>query len=145
MRLDRAETALARIGNWQRGIELFSERPILGWGFNTLRWVQAQKDWTEEGETKSRAASGLDNSFLFLASTTGIFGFGAYIWLLISMISMGKKTSLGFVLIASITGVSAHSLFTNSLFYPWVMIWLWIVAGAVEKSPAEQDPAPRES
>lgn len=130
LRLDRAETAIARIGNWQQGIQIFSERPIFGWGFNALRFVQG-------GDATSRAAAGVDNSFLFVLATTGLVGFATYLWLIALIVKLGKNTSLGHVLIASIAGVSAHSLFINSLFYPWVMIWLWILAGASEREVSD--------
>jgi hypothetical protein len=76
----------------------------------------------------SKAAAGMDSSLLFVAATTGIIGAAAYIYLLFSMIRNGKKSRF---YIASFAALLVHSLFVNSLFYPWVMIWMWILTGAV--------------
>lgn len=131
VKLFRTASTFARIGNWQRGIELIRESPVFGHGFNALRFVQKEKGWIDESEFPSRAGAGLDNSFQFILATTGIIGFISYVVLLFQMFRIGRKNI--FVL-SSLSALFVHSQFSNSLFYPWIMIWLWILIGAVERS-----------
>lgn len=130
VRLFRTVSTFARLGNWQRGVELIREAPIFGHGFNTLRYVQQAKGWVDESEFPSKAGAGLDNSFQFIWATTGIVGFVSYVVLLIQMFRIGRKNIL---LRSSLVALLVHSQFSNSLFYPWVMIWMWILVGIVER------------
>lgn len=137
-RLDRIVSTFARVGNWQRSLALFSEAPIFGHGFNTLRAIQTQRGWVQEGDIVSRAAGGVDNSILFLGITTGVIGIFAYGWLLLQMIRLGlaiqnKDPLLGAIYVSSLVAVFVHSQFNNSLFYPWILVWMWIVSGVVSR------------
>jgi O-antigen ligase len=126
LRVLRSESTLARVGNWQESLKLIAKSPVFGYGFDTLRYVQRTN--VETSGIISKSAAGLDSSILFIIATTGVVGLAAYIYLLISMIRIGKKS---YVYIASLAAVLVHSLFVNSLFYAWVMIWMWILAGVV--------------
>jgi O-antigen ligase len=117
----RWDSTNARIGNWQESAAMISKAPVFGYGFDTLRYVRA-------ADISSKAAAGLDSSLLFVLATTGIVGFFAYMYLLISMIRIGRISSF---YIASLAALIVHSLFVNSMFYPWVMVWVWILAGVV--------------
>lgn len=118
----RSDSTLARIGNWREGIALIAQTPLFGYGFDMLRYVRPA------GNLISKSASGLDSSILFIAATTGIVGLFAYAFLIVSMIRAAAGPMRP-VLVASIVAILVHSLFVNSLFYPWVMVWLWILAG----------------
>ena len=39
---------------------------------------------------------------------------------------------IGLVVAASLIALLAHSQFVNSLLYPWVLIWFWILVGISE-------------
>lgn len=129
----RADTVLARIGNWQDGMTLIEKSPIFGHGFNTLRFIQGNA----ASPIISKSASGLDSSMLFIGATTGILGIVAYGYLLFSMMKLAwhkKVTTLHVVYMSSLGALLVHSLFVNSMFYPWVLIWMWILTGVVEKT-----------
>lgn len=118
--LFRTESSLARIGNWQHGVALIRNAPMFGYGFNTLGYV---------------SEFGLDSSILFVGAATGLVGLLAYGYLMVTMIRIGKKHIwYG----ASFAALGIHSLFVNSAFYPWVMIWMWIAAGIVERSSGDK-------
>jgi O-antigen ligase len=126
----RSDSTLARIGNWQESIHLIAKAPVFGFGFDTLRYIQPAPPGFV-----SKAAAGLDSSILFILATTGVVGLAAYAYLFILMIRSGigllkaGSRSLGLTYLASLAAVVVHSLFVNSLFYPWVMIWMWILTG----------------
>jgi O-antigen ligase len=131
--LDRFDSTVSRLANWSESVQRIAQKPILGYGFNVLPFLQ------QESSVSSKAGAGIDNSFLFVGVTTGLVGLIAYGWLLWSMIGVGKralrakKTSiLGTAYLATLIALVVDSMFVNSLFYPWVMVWVWILTGAVE-------------
>ena len=138
----REASVSARLESMQKGIEIFSRNPILGIGFNTYRYEQFKLGFLNNKNWQTtHAGAGPDNSFLLILSTVGVVGFIAYIYLLYSMFknslySIKKKTnkSASIVFFSSLTGVIASSLFINSLFYPFIMVWLWLLAGVTESS-----------
>jgi O-antigen ligase len=123
VKLTRETSSLARITNWQESIVLIEKAPGFGYGFDTLRYLHPSNS-----VVPSKAAAGLDSSILFVLATTGIIGLAAYLYLWIAVLLAGKKSV---VFLASSAALLVHSVFLNSLFYPWVMIWMWILVGAV--------------
>lgn len=139
LRFNRTDSSIGRIKSWGKGVALVKNAPLLGNGFNTLRFID--KTTARDELARSKAAAGIDNSFLFIWATTGIVGLMAYLWLLwkiitlaLSLLRFKKSPALGIVLICTVSAAITHSLFSNSLFYPWVMIWLWVLVGISELS-----------
>lgn len=133
--LVREETSLARIINWKQSLQIIRDHPIFGVGFNNYRQVQTSYGFLkEEG---SHAGAGADSSMLFVWATTGIVGLAAYLWLGWLMVKLAlhswhtEKSIYGLALFASLAALFFHSLFVNSLFYPWIMEWVWILAALV--------------
>jgi O-antigen ligase len=123
LKLTRIDSTIARVGNWQESTELIAKAPVFGYGFNTLRYISPAV-----GDIVSKSAAGLDSSILFILATTGIVGLAAYGYLIFSILRI-NRTSI--VCLSSFAALGVHSLFVNSAFYPWVMIWVWILTGAV--------------
>lgn len=115
-KLSRENSFWARINNWQRSLIVWRESPIFGVGFNTYRTVVITEPQSHSG--------GADSSLLLVLATTGIVGILAYLNLLKSMWITGKNN---LIFKAGFLAVLAHSFFNNTLFYPWVMEWLWIM------------------
>lgn len=118
VKLERTASSIARLENWQESLQFVKESPLFGVGFNTLRFVRESQGLLNEKYGVSHASFGVDNSFLFVLATTGIVGLITFLSLLF------KISKTGPVILSSIIAVSIHSLFNNSLFYPWVMGWL---------------------
>jgi len=114
-RLQRTQSALSRLDNWQKSIQLAKDRPFFGYGFNTLRFIQ--------NKSISHAGAGLDASLLFVLVTTGLFGLIAYLYLLLIIWKKG-----GDLIKSSLIAIFVHAWFNNSLFYPAIMFWLWSIA-----------------
>lgn len=110
VKLERLTSAKQRLANYQLGLELWQQSPVFGLGFNTLRYFR--------DNPASRSAPGLDSSLIFVLATTGVVGLLAYLNLLRSL---WQKSRL---LRVSLVALLVHSLFVNSLFYPFVLIWL---------------------
>lgn len=128
----RTASIKARAESVQRALVIFKDYPLFGVGFNAYRYAQeargtpATNVW---GDIHS--AAGTDNSFLFVLATTGIIGFSTYLFLWITIIKNATGNS---VLIASLVAIFVHALFVNSLFYPHIMEWLWILIGITGSS-----------
>ncbi len=130
VRLERGSTILARLNNYQQTIKIGWQKPVFGWGFNTYRYVQKNLGLLNQDDyLKTHAGAGADSSLLFVFATTGIVGLISYFFLLNAMFKSGEKSM---VLVASLGAVLIHSFFNNSLFYAWVMIWLWLLLGIKE-------------
>ncbi len=128
----RTISVAARWKNNLEAISLWRQSPVIGYGFNTLRFVR----YAAFTDDLTRLQAGFHNSWLFLLATTGISGFFVYldIWQrLIKAKFKGKIFGNKQIYVwASLTAVGVHSLFDNSLFYPWVMYWLFILLGSGE-------------
>lgn len=123
VRLERESTIKFRIINWQQSLTIAKDHPILGVGFNAYRYAQRKYGFLEEKYQISHAGAGADSSFLFVLATSGILGLLAYLWLWLTII----RSANSIIILASTTALLIHSLFLNSLFYPWIMAWLWIL------------------
>ncbi len=135
VKLLRTASINERLKSMEHAVAIFKDSPLFGVGFNTYRYVQFKYGFiTEEELQQSHAAAGVDNSFLFVLTTTGIVGFTAYLFLWFRIVRVFGKNPL---IAASIFAIFVHALFVNSLFYPQILEWLWILIGisTVEKSP----------
>jgi O-antigen ligase len=129
VRLERTSTATARINNWQQSLDLITKKPVFGYGFNTLRYTQRDLGFlAEESWKQSHSGAGLDSSFLYILSTTGVFGFIVYLWLLTMFFKTDFKKCNIFIK-GFVVALISHSLFNNSLFYSFIMIYFWIITG----------------
>ncbi|MEK7616812.1 MAG: O-antigen ligase family protein [Patescibacteria group bacterium] len=127
--IDRAQSAQSRLGTWQQGLELFQNHPILGIGFNSYRFALRQYNLGDKLFLQSRGSSTNDSSFLYITATTGIIGLSVYIFFLLTIV--GKRKSY---LTSGLMGLIAQSFFTNTLFYPPVLLWVILVAALEDKT-----------
>ncbi|MCR4264388.1 MAG: O-antigen ligase family protein [Candidatus Roizmanbacteria bacterium] len=127
--LARTASAEARLSNYEQSIEIIKDHPLFGIGFNMMRYENRNRNFVPvyEWET-SNAAAGLDNSLLFVWATTGVLGLISYGYLLFKAATITVKP-FRVLVIATLSAVLVHSIFNNSLFYPWIMIWMWVLLG----------------
>lgn len=121
--LFRVVSSEARLETAKEAIKIIQNRPIFGVGFDAYRYAKfnyIQK--SQNAETISHADAGTDNSFLFVLATTGLVGFIFYMFLWFRILKVGSA-----LIVASAVGIFVDSLFINSLFYSFVMLWLWII------------------
>ena len=127
------KSALARVESWQKAFSISRENLLLGVGFNSYRFAQDRYGFFSFNEpTGGHSGSGADSSLLLVLATTGILGLGLYFSLHLKIFLEGlkrRKNPLGLALIVSLFALFSHSLFVNSLFYPAIMEWLWILTG----------------
>lgn len=130
------ETAKARLESWQNAIRVFRNNFLIGVGFNTYRYSQASLGFFENDQNLGgHSGSGSDSSLLLVAATTGVFGLGAFIWILISVWQViAKSAKRDFIVLgglASFVALLVHSQFVNSLFFPQVILLFWFFVGLI--------------
>lgn len=126
IQLDRNETARLRLSAWQQGLEVFQKNPILGAGFNAYNFALQQYNLGDKHFLSGKGATSNDSSLLYILSTTGILGLFAYLLFLLSLIKTAPQKNP--IILVAILGLLAHSLFVNSLFYPFIFIWIILVS-----------------
>ncbi len=112
-KLERTSSIFAKIENYQEGINLFSQHPIFGIGYNNIPILRENKNQI------SHSNSGFDSSLLTLLISTGIIG--------IALFLIGGKTFYQSAQLSTKTFIWAilvHSFFANSLLYPWTLLAL---------------------
>ncbi len=131
----RVTSSLARVESAENALHIIAENSIFGVGFNAYRYAQYEYGFRErESVYPNHADSGTDNSFLFVFATTGIIGLSAFCYFLVKVYQLGKvrRPMMGVVLISSLAGLIVSSLFNNTLFYPFLLYWLFAVAGLTD-------------
>lgn len=125
----------ARLLSVESATTVFLKNPIVGVGFDSFRYAQYRyhlltgSDWQQ-----SHSGAGTNNSFLFVLATTGILGgaFYVYFWFVLMHLTWGKlkkKEPHGVLFISLWVTFLVSGLFENTLFYPSIMLWLWILVG----------------
>lgn len=131
--IDRVSSANYRLTTWQQGWQLFTSHSIFGIGFNAYRYALREYNLGTEQFLQSRGSTTNDSSLLYVAATTGIVGLICYLAMLLTMIQSAfgnwqTGNIWGTVLLSSLGGLIFHSLFANSLFYPWILVWIILVS-----------------
>jgi len=116
----RTFSIFSRIDSWQQGLSLFAERPIFGWGYNTLRNIDGSRFQ-------------IDNSFIYILATTGIAGFLSFIYLVQKILVNTKNKGIKLLFISLLI----HSLFNNTLFYIWILALAMITLGLGQEKTKE--------
>lgn len=124
--IDRGQSASLRIGTWEQGLVLFQKFPILGVGFNTYRYAIEEFSSADKQFIKSHGSTSNDSSLLFVLATTGLTGLIFYLLFLLNIVKSAfpKKEFL----VAALGGLLIHSFFSNSLFYPFIFVWVILAA-----------------
>jgi hypothetical protein len=127
--------------NWQISWKLGEGSWVVGYGFNTIHSLSLSHQPVSDMFV-SRAGAGIDSSLLFLFATTGIVGLAAYGWIGTRVGKLARQTlkkkqgdaqRMGIALISGLSAIAIHSFFNNSLFYAWILIWIWVMVAVVER------------
>lgn len=132
--VDPDDSARFRFESWKRTLVIIKDYPLTGVGFNAYRYAQARYGFFSfEEPLGGHSGAGSDSSLLFVFVTTGIFGLLSYLLLLlkISWESFKNLNAWSLAMLAGLLGLLVESNFINSLFYPWIMIWFWVVTGVI--------------
>ena len=115
--LKRSSSIKAKVENYKEGFATFLRSPIIGHGYNFLSQVRFPIP-----KESSHSSSGFDSSLVTILTTTGFIGLIPFIWGLKKLFTNGKLT-----LKTILVSVLIHSLFANSLLYPWVIVCFYFI------------------
>ncbi len=132
------ETAQARLESWQNALKVFKNNPLVGVGFNTYRYTQAEYGFFSfDNPEGGHSGSGSDSSILLVAATSGAIGLFLYLYFLLDIFKILKdkvtKNPLHLGALAAFLGLLVDSQFVNSLFFPQVMLVFYFTLGLVLK------------
>lgn len=133
-KLEIDASALSRLVMWARGISVFSDHPFIGVGMNTWGFVQERYGWERLGV----ASYGIEGGLLFVAVMTGLIGLTAFVTMFVLAVRrcmrIWRSTAVSPEFRAIAIGTAAfsvalliHSMFTNSLFLPFILEPLFVL------------------
>ncbi|MCJ7805113.1 O-antigen ligase family protein [Patescibacteria group bacterium] len=128
VKLERVSSIYPRLKNYSESFEIIKKSPLFGVGYNNL--CEAKIKYLGQVGQDSHSCTGLDSSVLMIWATTGIFGLIIFSYLIFVVWTRSSADIYGLFFKSSIVAVFVHSLFTNSLFYPWVLGWMALILGA---------------
>lgn len=76
----------ARLIAWQKAYHLIQERPFLGSGFFTFRYIQVEKYEDDAARAHGHRGMAVHNGFLNILVNAGIFGFSTFLLLVFSIL-----------------------------------------------------------
>jgi O-antigen ligase len=129
--LFRTFSAVARIDNYKTTLQIFSKSPIFGVGYNNM--CIAYQKYIGVQPFSSHACSGSDSSLLLVLATTGITGFIVFVFSIAKIIKSLQHNSYFIILSSSFFALLVHSLFSNSMFYSWIMGYFIILLATASK------------
>lgn len=129
--LQRTSTVVYRFQNYKEALQIFQKSPVFGVGYNLYR-AQRKNDTIN----LVHSGAGADSSILFILATTGIAGLTAFISLVVrtanwTIKNFGQFNSIAFL--ASASSLAIHSIFTNSIFYSFVMGWMVLLLVTIKE------------
>jgi O-antigen ligase len=129
--LFRTFSAIARIENYQTTLQIFSKSPVFGIGYNNM--CLAYQKYIGFQDFSSHSCSGSDSSLLMVLATTGVIGFMIFLNSVKRIADNVKHSSYLVLLSACFSALLIHSLFSNSLFYSWIMGYFVVLLAVVAK------------
>lgn len=128
---DPADSAQFRWVSWSNTLKVIKDQPVLGVGYNTLRYIQKDYGFTDEDTFLKHSASGSDSSLLFITATSGLVGLGLF---LAGLFTPLLKKEADFLYVLVIISLLVESQFINSLFYPQIL-FVWLTTLALSSRP----------
>lgn len=109
--LKRLYSIDSRIEDYIQGINLWKEKPLIGYGYNRIRYVK-NGDSVHSGATYS-------SSFLTILVSSGILGMISFIWALWSLRRSNKLAPILLIFLSIV------SLFDNVILHPFILFLLF--------------------
>jgi putative inorganic carbon (hco3(-)) transporter len=139
------DSAEKHIESWVDGIHLIQSFPFLGIGYNMLPSIYDDLALVDEWDVNNR--SGIENSLFTIGVTMGILGVVIYIWLWLSVVIKALKNAqnekmapflrgVNFGVFGGLIAVFVCSIFVNTLFFSYIVIYMWFFASFVYLTPS---------
>jgi lysylphosphatidylglycerol synthetase-like protein (DUF2156 family) len=127
-RLERVASISARREGYEEIFRFYKTSPLFGIGFNNLCSARENLYSNKVGKKISwHACGGSDSGILHVLTTTGIVGLMIFINTIYIFSKNIRETKYRRVLVSVSVALFVHSFFANSLFYPWIMGYFFIL------------------
>lgn len=136
VKLERTASIESRAESAQSGWEIFTRKPILGYGFNSY----AQVFKAGSISIVPDHANAPDNSYLLLLTTTGIIGTAVFLYWQLRLLRWSFRSSPTILL--TTLAIILHSFTNNTLFHPFIEVYFWILLGSQLASNSNLDTRP---
>lgn len=110
--LFRSYTITARLKNYREAYTMIRTRPFFGVGYNRIQF--------ERSKDRGHAASAFSSSYLTILASSGLIGFGAFLYFIKSLFLLAKRKGRTMII-----ACAAASLFDNIFFVNFVMLILF--------------------
>lgn len=127
--LERTASVNARFVNYSQMLTIVEKNPLFGVGYNNICLAKGKYLSLAYANTDSHSCYGSDSSLLLILATTGVVGFSTFLYLIYKLLKDTKNGIYKTILITSGGALFVHSLFVNSLFYPFVLFWMMVLFG----------------
>jgi len=117
--LSRTYSIAFRLENYKETLKIAAKSPLFGIGYNNICLYR--------GDPASHSCSGADSSPLLVLATTGSVGLLMFLSCIILFFKNLAKGPYEAGFIASVLALAVHSLFVNSLFYPFTMAFFGLL------------------
>lgn len=117
--LKRTHSILNRVENYYQTLVIYKKSPVFGVGFNNI--CSAKQNFLGDTNSQSHSCGGSDSSILLILASTGIVGLLVFSYSTFVLVKSVKLDINGLVFLVSLVSLLIHSLFVNSVFYPFVM------------------------
>ncbi len=107
-KLTRTFTVMARLDDYKEGLGLFLKRPVLGYGYDRLRYVR--------NIPVSNSGATFSSSYLTILASSGLLGFSAFAWFVVSIWKKYKNKRMLLIF------VGLASLFDNIFLHPFILL-----------------------
>ncbi|MBU0572119.1 O-antigen ligase family protein, partial [Patescibacteria group bacterium] len=125
VKLERTASIVLRMEDYRDTLTIFNKVPLFGVGYNNMCVARAK--YLGQANLNSHACSGSASSLLLLLATTGVLGFLIFANLIQRIVIDLTKNTYGLTFLSCLVALFIHSIFVNSLFYPWVMGWMGLL------------------
>ncbi len=125
VKLERTASIVLRMEDYRDTLTIFDRAPLFGVGYNNMCIARAK--FLNQINLSSHACSGSASTLLLILATTGIAGFLIFLNLIQKLVADLAKNAYGLTFLSCLVALLIHSLFVNSLFYPWIMGWMGLL------------------
>lgn len=115
--LTRVFSIISRVEDYKVATKIWKKNPILGVGYNKLRYVKEKMGIVSENVVfADHSGASFHSSFLIILASSGVIGLAAFLFVLLQFAKV-SDTSLYYTLFLSL-----YSLADNILLHPFVLI-----------------------
>lgn len=114
----RTSTIESRVADYNQGFELWKKNPVIGVGYNRIRYFKPAIG--KELRGASHAGASFHSSYLVILVTAGVVGLGAFAYWLWTVAKISNFAMLSAIFLG------AYSFFDNILLHPFIL-FLWPV------------------